>query len=299
MFRNLFLLFLSCFVAVSCSKNAKDVGATEPLEQASDTMLRVGVLPTLDALPFFVAKERGMFERENINVALVSFNSAVDIDTALVGNSIDAAFTELVRTEKLKANGKDTLRYLTATELGWSLVSNKVARINNLSQFGDKMVAMTRWSATDYLTNRVFDAVTTKAQVYSVQINDLDVRLKMLLNNELDAAWLPEPQATVAVCAGHKRLVTSGKYKEKFGVIAFQKRKKGKSVTFPKDKLRKVYSMACDSINKYGIKAYAREIAEYCHVNENVVKDIPKQVYVHAEQPLEKTVAIAKGFQRR
>lgn len=299
MFRNLFLLFLSCFVAVSCSKNAKDVSATEPLEQASDTMLRVGVLPTLDALPFFVAKEWGMFERENINVALVSFNSAVDIDTALVGNSIDVAFTELVRTEKLKANGKDTLRYLTATELGWSLVSNKVARINNLSQFGDKMVAMTRWSATDYLTNSVFDAVTTKAQVYSVQINDLDVRLKMLLNNELDAAWLPEPQATAAVCAGHKRLVTSGKYKEKFGVIAFQKRKKGKSVTFPEDKLRKVYSMACDSINKYGIKAYAREIVEYCHVNENVVKDIPKQVYVHAEQPLEKTVAIAKGFQRR
>ena len=205
MYRNLFLLFLSCFVAVSCNKNAKESNTTDASVPDSTSMLRIGVLPTLDALPFFVAKEQGMFDRENIDVALVPFNSAIDIDTALVGNSIDMAFTELVRTEKIKADGKDTLRYLTATELNWSLISNKAARINNLNQFGDKMVAMTRWSATDLLTNRVFDAVKTKAQVYSVQINDLDVRLKMLLNNEMDAVWLPEPQATVAVCAGHNR----------------------------------------------------------------------------------------------
>ena len=299
MYRNLFLLFLSCFVAVSCNKNAKEGNTTDASVPDSTSMLRIGVLPTLDALPFFVAKEQGMFDRENIDVALVPFNSAIDIDTALVGNSIDMAFTELVRTEKIKADGKDTLRYLTATELNWSLISNKAARINNLNQFGDKMVAMTRWSATDLLTNRVFDAVKTKAQVYSVQINDLDVRLKMLLNNEMDAVWLPEPQATVAVCAGHKRLLTSEKYKDKFGVIAFKPHKKGKKTDIPENELKKVYSMACDTINKYGVKAYAKEIAKYCHVSEDVVKDIPKIVYAHAEQPLEKTVLTAKGFKRK
>lgn len=299
MYRNLFLLFLSCFVAVSCNRNAKESYVTKTSAQDSASKVRIGVLPTLDALPFFVAKERGMFDRENIDVALVSFASAMDIDTALVGNSIDAAFTELVRAEKIKADGKDTLRYLTATELSWSLISNKAARINNLNQFGDKMVAMTRWSATDLLTNRVFDAVKTKAQVYSVQINDLDVRLKMLLNNEMDAMWLPEPQATVAVCAGHKRLLTSEKYKDKFGVIAFKSHKKGRKEDLPEDKLRKVYSVACDSINKYGVKAYANEIAKYCHVSEDVMKDIPKTVFAHAEQPIEKTVILAKGFKRK
>lgn len=299
MYRNLFLLFLSCFVAVSCNKNAKESNTTDASVPDSTSMLRIGVLPTLDALPFFVAKEQGMFDRENIDVALVPFNSAIDIDTALVGNSIDMAFTELVRTEKIKADGKDTLRYLTATELNWSLISNKAARINDLNQFGDKMVAMTRWSATDLLTNRVFDAVKTKAQVYSVQINDLDVRLKMLLNNEMDAVWLPEPQATVAVCAGHKRLLTSEKYKDKFGVIAFKPHKNGKKTDIPENELKKVYSMACDTINKYGVKAYAKEIAKYCHVSEDVVKDIQKIVYAHAEQPLEKTVLTAKGFKRK
>ncbi len=299
MYRNIFFLFLFCFVAVSCNKNTKKSDTAETPVQDSASVIRVGVLPTLDALPFFVAKERGMFDKENIDVALLSFDSALDIDTALVGNSIDAAFTELVRTEKIKADSKDTLRYLTATELSWSLISNKTARINNLNQFGDKMVAMTRWSATDLLTNRVFDAVTTKAQVYSVQINDLDVRLKMLLNNEMDAVWLPEPQATVAVCAGHKRLLTSDKYKDKFGVIVFHPHRKGTENSIPEDKLKKVYSMACDTINKYGVGAYADEIAKYCHVGEDVVKNIPKTVYAHAEQPLEKTVLTAKGFKRK
>lgn len=299
MYRNLLLLFLSCVVAVSCNKKGGNDNVEEAVESDSASVIRVGVMPTLDALPFFVAKERGMFENGNIGVALVSFDSHMDIDTALIGGSVDAAFTDLVRMEKLKADSKDTLRYLTSTELCWSLVSNKVARINRLQQFGDKMVAMTRWSATDYLTDKVFDAVQTKAQVYGVQINDLDVRLKMLLNNEMDAAWLPEPQATVAVCAGHKRLLTSDKDDEKFGVLVVRFPIKGKDNRNVENKLREIYSVACDSINKYGMKAYAREIAKYCHVDDSIAKSIPNHVYGHAKQPSEKIVKLAKDFRRR
>ena len=51
------------------------------------------------------------------------------------------------------------------------------------------MIAMTRHSATDYLSTLVIDSVKTKYDVYRVQINDLNIRLRMLLNNEMDAAW--------------------------------------------------------------------------------------------------------------
>ncbi len=71
------------------------------------------------------------------------------------------------------------------------------------------MIAMTRHSATDYLSTLVIDSVKTKYDVYRVQINDLNIRLRMLLNNEMDAAWMPEPYATQARMAKHVALADS------------------------------------------------------------------------------------------
>ena len=297
MYRNLLALIALCLLALSCGGKADKETKTETKRTTRKADLRVAVMPTLDALPLFIAKERGLFEKENLNVALVPFTAHMDVDTALVGGSVDMAFTDIVRTEKLMADKRVGLHYLTATELHWYLITNRTARINRLEQFGDKMVAMTRLSATEWLTNKTFDEVKTKAQVYGVQINDIDVRLKMLLNNEMDAEWLPEPQATAALAAGHKKLLDSDKYKTKFGVIAVRDSKKRDQQK--EDKLKKIYSMACDSINRNGVKAYASVIAKYCHVSEDVAEKVPQRTYTHAEQPREETLKLAKQYKRR
>ena len=40
--------------------------------------------------------------------------------------------------------------------------------------------------------------LTDAEEVFKVQINDVALRLQMLLNNEMDAMLLTEPQATTA-----------------------------------------------------------------------------------------------------
>lgn len=295
--KNLFLFFMLFCIILSCGNNANVTKNLDNSDNTNDTVIRIGVLPTLDALPFFIAKERGFFEREKIGIKLIPFKAHMDIDTALVGSSVDAAFTDMIRVERLISSYGVKLHYLTTTELYWTLVSNKAARINRLDQFGDKMVAMTRWSATDYFTNKTFDKVKTKAMVYGVQINDIDIRLKMILNNEMDGAWLPEPQATIAIDKGNKNLLSTRKYKEKLGVIALRTQKKTDKKI--ENELRKIYSEACDSINKYGIKSYSREISKYCHVSNDIVKKVPTYIYIHAETPIESSINIAKEFKRR
>lgn len=297
MYRNLLAFIALCLLVISCGGAADKDAKTGTKQKNHKADLRVAVMPTLDALPYYIAKERGLFDKENIDVSLVSFTAHMDIDTALVGGSVDMAFTDVIRTERLMATKKAKLHYLTATELHWDLITNRLARINRLEQFGDKMVAMTRLSATEWLTNKTFDDVKTKAQVYGVQINDIDVRLKMLLNNEMDAEWLPEPHATAALAAGHKKLIDSDKYKMKFGVIAVRDSKTRDAKM--EDKLKKIYSMACDSINRNGMKAYANVIAKYCHVSEEVAAKVPQRTYAHAEQPREDVLTLAKQYKRR
>lgn len=288
----LFAILIAAICFASCGK--KTAQATKTEELPVDTgAVSVAVMPTLASLPLYVAYERGLFTKHGLKIRLCEFDAQMDVDTALLGGSVKGAVSDVFRVERLK-NRKMELEYATSTEATWSLISNRTARLNKLEQFGDKMVAMTRYSATDYLTDETFREVKTTAPYFKLQFNDVNVRLNMILNNEMDAAWLEEPLATRAENYGHKRLTTPAN-KAKYGVIVFNGKylKKRQPKTYL-DEFRKVYSESCDSINKYGLLNYASEIGKYCHVDTAVVNKMPKIVFTHAEKPLDETIEIAK-----
>ncbi len=291
--------FIALTVVGSVALAAISCGGKQHAESAAeeaDTVVRIAYVPALDALPFFVAADRGLFAGEGLDVELTPFASHLDIDTALVGGSADGAFTDIIRVEQLLKKDSLPMRVLTSTEARWTLISNRAARLNRLQQFGDKMVAMTRFSATDYLTDRAFADVKTAAPMFKVQINNVELRLKMLLNNEMDGLWLPEPYAARAVIAGHKALLSSEKFGLKFGVIALRKafvEKRGEAVA---EKLAKVYSMAADTINKYGLRTFEAELAKYCDADSAVVRRLPDIRFAHAQAPGDSVRAVAKKF---
>ncbi len=277
----IYLFIIPSLLLLSCN-SGKEGGGASPEQVAKDSSLRIACLPVLDVLPYYVAKERGLFEQNGIKVTLVPFMAQMDIDTALVGSSVDGAFTDIVRMERLRRTDSLDIVYITSTESVWTLITNRTARLNRLEQFGDKMVAMTRFSATDWLTDKTFEGVKTSADVYKVQINDVELRLKMLLNNEMDAAWMQEPFSSIALKAGHKAVSDSGKYKFKLGVIALRNPAAGKLTA---EKLAKVYSEACGIINESGLEGCINELAKYCHADSSVVNRIPKIVFASAQQP--------------
>ncbi len=287
-----------CIVFACKGNGEKAVGeGSSPSSEAERSSILIAYVPMLDVLPYLVAEKYGLFKAEGLEVELAKYLAQMDVDTALVGGAVDGAFTDIIRVEQMKKKYDLDLDILTSTETQWALVSNKTARLNKLEQFGDKMVAMTRFSATDYLTDKTFKGVKTSALHFKVQINNVPLRLKMLQNNEMDAAWLPEPYATEAVMTGHKKLLTSQKYKEKLGVLVLREafvEKKGNRTKA--DKLTKVYSMACDSINKYGLEAYANELKEYCDIDSAVINHLPKMTFTHAQKPTNDVVAAAKKY---
>ncbi|MDD2219578.1 MAG: hypothetical protein PHS63_05775, partial [Desulfoplanes sp.] len=56
------------------------------------------------------------------------------------------------------------------------------------------------------------------------QINDVNIRLKMLVNNEMDAIVIPEPQATTARLLKNSVLMDSRDKDFHSGVIAFREK---------------------------------------------------------------------------
>lgn len=268
------------------------------LQRQDSLALKVAVVPTLDCLPIYLAADERLFDTLGVDVHLKVFRAQMDCDQAVLKGAADGMVSDLVRTERLRLLGTP-MQYLTTTGAYWQLLSNRKARLKSLEQMGDKMIAMTRYSATDYLTDESLKGVKTKSSVFRVQINDVQIRLRMLLNNEMDAVWLTEPLATAARESGHCVVADSRDRMVSLGVVAFN----GKAVAGEHRRKQlaafaKAYDMACDSINKNGLKHYSSLLEKWYGIDRKTVNALPNSKFLHMAKPrrenIEKAAAFAK-----
>lgn len=296
-------LVVACLVIlIGCSQSyeeTKRITRAQRLKalREDSAALKVAVLPTLDCLPIYLAKDHQMFDTA-VDIRLKHFTAQMDIDTALVNRRVEVGVSDLVRIERLKKQG-DSLRYLTSTNAYWQLVSNRSARIMDLKHLDDKMLAMTRYSVTDLLGDLAVDSAKLKPErVFRIQINDVNVRLKMLENNEMDALFLPEPQAAGARLLKHKVLMDTRKLDMQMGVIVVQWN--GMDDQSRAKQMRafvKGYNRACDSINQYGVANYASLVAKYCRVRREAVAQIGQDLKFHRiALPREQDIETARAW---
>lgn len=278
--KRLFLPYLAMLCMLfSCStseEKRQETSRNQMLSQMRDDSLalKIAVLPTLDALPLWIANDCQFYEREQADVRLKEYNAQMDADTALMRGHVEGSLTDVVRADYLEQSGMKLHRY-TFTTLSWKLIANRSARIKSTRQLGDKMVAMTRHSATDYLCDRTLQGVKTSAEVFRVQVNDVNLRLTMLDNNELDAAWLPEPQATQALLQGHQQLADSRQLKDSLGVLTFSMeaiadvRRQKQLKAFAR-----AYQHACDTLQKSGLQPFSDIIKKHLGISQAVIDSL-------------------------
>lgn len=295
-----FILLLSTLVS-SCTKSYKETKHEEKvsrdeLMREDSLALKIATVPTIDCLPLFIGVEDSLFKKNGVDVHLKQRNAQIDCDTLIKGKYVEGMVSDLIRTERLRKHGI-MLRYVTATDAYWQLYTNRISRIKELNQLSDKMIAMTRFSVTDYLADYAIDSAKPKNDVFKVQINDPRIRIKMIINNEMDAALFTEPQATTARLYNNPMLMDSRDKNLRFGVIAFREAAlKDKRRQKQLDSFIKVYNMVVDSINHYGLQHYAKVISKYTNADNKTIKALPKLRLSHVKQPREHDINIAKRY---
>lgn len=262
--------------------------------------LKIAVMPTLDCLPIFIAKDHQMFDTA-VDIRLKHFNAQMDCDTALIRGRVEGTVSDLVRTERIIKQGIP-LRYVAATNAYWLLISNRQLRMSNLKHLNDRMLAMTRYSVTDMLGDIAVDSAKLKPeQVFRIQVNDVNIRLKMLENNEMDALLMTEPQVTQALLGKHKVLLDTRQMDMQMGVLAFrEKEMNDKNRMRQMDAFLKGYNEACDSINHYGVRHYGDVIKKNYKLSEQALKQLPDSLkFEHAVAPRQKDVEKARQWLAR
>lgn len=259
--KSILIVIASAVLLGACSGEGRGVAGDDAAGDnavVSDT-LRIGVLPTLDCLPWWVALGEGLLDSLPLPVSLATFDNSLDGDDALLRGALDGCVTDLVRGEWMRSRGAE-IEYLTSTDAYWQLLSGRRARIKNVRGLKDKLVATTRHSAAAMLIDAVADSAAAEPDaVFRIQINDPRLRLKMINNNETDAAIFAEPQAAAARRGGHHVLADSRRYGWQQGVVVVTRA--GLTRAGSAAALTTAYDAAVDLINDRGIRAYADILA--------------------------------------
>jgi NitT/TauT family transport system substrate-binding protein len=170
--------------------------------------IKFGVLSVIQALPLFVAADRGFFKDEGLNVELTTFNSALEKDVAFTSGQIAGYFGDLQTCIVLGGNGapiKIVAEVYNATKNRRTfalLISPKYAG-KGLKEAASAGVAVSSNTILDYLTTKFLTAKGIPMnQTHMVEMKNIPIRMQMLLGGQVPAAVLPEPLATFAESKG-------------------------------------------------------------------------------------------------
>ncbi|MEW6425019.1 MAG: MetQ/NlpA family ABC transporter substrate-binding protein [Bacillota bacterium] len=183
-------------------------GQKQPVSRVEATKIRLGMLPIIDNLPFWVAQEKGYFQAAGLDVELIPFSSAVERDSAFTARKIDGAIGDLLAVAALN----DTGIPLRAVSVGmgakpgesrFAVLSAPGSPIRTPEQLKNVEIAVSLNSIIEYTTDRLLQHQGLKpGEIKKISVPKMPVRLEGLLNGRVQAATLPDPLATLAVIKG-------------------------------------------------------------------------------------------------
>lgn len=177
--------------------------------QAQETpTLRLGLLPILDVLPFYVAEQAGYFAAEGVQVELVPVSSALERDQLLIAGEIDGMVNDLISTGIF--NQDEPLVQIVALARRaypdhpqFRILAAPRSNITIASDLTNVEIGISENSVIHYITQRILEAEGLNAADLKFRAEpNIAIRFQLLMEGQLKAACLPDPLAQAAMVGG-------------------------------------------------------------------------------------------------
>lgn len=200
-------------VAAGCGSNQANKKEMSPLT--------IGLMPDTDSIPFLIAREKGYFAEEGIEVNIEQYKSAMDRDAALQSGNLDGAVSDMLAAAFSKAGGFD-VKVTSFTDGSYKLIAGRDENIRSVKELSGKDVSVSKNTIIEYVTDQILAKEGMNGDsINKVIIPQIPTRLEMLQNGKLAAATLPEPMASIAIAGGSKFVTGSDELGINPGVILF------------------------------------------------------------------------------
>jgi NitT/TauT family transport system substrate-binding protein len=208
------------FALVSCSDD----------EAGDPVTVRMAVLPILDALPMYVADEKGYFEEENLIVEFVPVPSASQRDQVIQAGQADGMINEILSTLFYNKDSQEIVvvrnaRVATSEYPQFRILASAESGISDLDDLKGQEIGISEATIIEYSTDRLLQAEGfSDADINTIAVPGIPDRMALLASSELSAANLPDPLSSLAMQSGAVVIVDDAAHPE-FGhsTISFRK----------------------------------------------------------------------------
>jgi NitT/TauT family transport system substrate-binding protein len=196
------------------------VAACAPGQQAEDTNLKMGLLPILDILPFYVAEQNGYFEDEGINVEFVPVKSAQERDALMQAGEIDGMLNDLISTglfnrDEVQIKIVATARRAYPESPQFRVLAAPDSGVTSAADLAGVPVGISQNTVIEYITDRLLEAKGLSSdQIEIIEVSAIPVRFEQLMAGQIQAATLPDPLGQGAMAAGATLVVDDSQYTE-------------------------------------------------------------------------------------
>lgn len=185
-----------------------EAGGSLPAIEGDAGTLRMGLLPILDVLPFFIAQEEGHFERAGITVELVPVSSALERDQLMQAGDIDGMLNDLISTGIFNQAGTQ-IQIVSLARTAYPdfpqfrILAAPGSDIAAPEDLVGVPIGISENSVIEYTTDRLLEAEGVTAEdIATESVPSIPNRFQLLMEGQLEAANLPDPLAQGAVEAG-------------------------------------------------------------------------------------------------
>lgn len=279
------VFLLSLFSSQGCKKSDK----------TSTETIRLGVMSSMDFVPFALALEQGYYDSIGLKVEVVPFFSANERDVALQSGQIDATVTDYTGAV-LQVSGGIKAKMLMSLDgiFTW------VGRRNGMRDYKDASFAVSNKTVIDYITDAlVEETIPEILPIRKVEVNKIPLRLEMLRKGEIDATVLPDPFTTMAELESDIYTIANtqeiGRCVTCILVLDEYAQKNSDAL----NKLVEGYNWAVDNLTKIPRTTIDEVINTYAGAPELIAPLISLPPYRKATAPVEKDVQSAIDWLNR
>jgi NitT/TauT family transport system substrate-binding protein len=181
---------------------ALTAAAVAPPAMAKSEKISFGVLPVVQALPLFVAQDKGFFEEEGVQVELIGFRSGLEKDAAMAAGQIQGYFGDMLTSIIFGANQASmrmvaTVYNTTGDQRMFAVLAAPGTGKPSLPDLAQKGIAGSSNTVIEYVTTKLLNKEAPGAKLEMVETKNILARIPMLLEGQVAGAVLPEPLVTL------------------------------------------------------------------------------------------------------
>jgi NitT/TauT family transport system substrate-binding protein len=195
----LVLILVIVLVLSGCAKPAP----------AETVTLKIGSLPRIFDMVLYTAQQEDVFEKNNIKVQIVPFNSVVERNTAFMAGELDGfvdSIWEAININKEQENCKVVGHNLMPDM--FVLVASPSSGITSPQQLKGKEIGTSTGTIMEYaLDTLLASAGVSPQEIKPNNVPKMPLRLEMLMQGKLPAALFTPPLSTQALAGGGIRLL--------------------------------------------------------------------------------------------